>query len=472
MTASTGARKRRINWPGMQPGDAISEAMETDSIRVAADLEEALADLGGVTESSVRIVVYRVSQKGDWEHVKQLSPPLKVSELINDVEDTYGPGKYAVRILADGRIKTTKFFNIAAPKDDRRSLFAGPDGMTAGSLLKLLLDRDSKGGGSEMMMLLMKMQQDSTTAMLQMQQTSTQQMMGLIASLMGSRGDPADQFLKSAEIIKAMQGPQTTAKDVLETFAMVRDIAGEGNGGSGGFLGLAEKFLPAMTTLAAAQGAPPPAAPGPARAALPAPGPSASRAPPPAVHGAAKPAGEASAPPAEGAAAPGHPILGLIQPEIEFFMARGHDPELAAEAIADVLRARGVTAEALFAFGLEIQGADGNYVGRLGQLGLDVAGNTAWFESMLGFLAEIYADPDQVDADQVADQVAAGLGLPAAGELAGELAGEPAPGAAHHEPPPDRAGQNGRGSDPGSDASPRAARRPANPHKKPGRTAH
>lgn len=454
---------KRVRFPGITPADPIAAAMETDSIKVASDLEEALAGLDAVTESSVKIIVYRVSARGEWEHVKQLSPPLKVGELVNDVEDTYGPGKYAVRIMADNKIKTTKFFNIAQPKDERRSVFSGADGLSAGSLLKLLLERDKgAGGSSDMFMLMMKMQQDSAATMMQMQQASTQQMLGLMTALMTGRGDPAEQFLKSAEIIKAMQGPQTTAKDVLETFAMVRDIAGEG-GGHDGILGLAEKFLPAVATLAAASGqGAPPAAAGPARAALPPPGPSASRAPPPAVLGASGAGGEA--PPAEAEApAPGHPILSLVQPEIEFFMARGHDPELAAEAVADVLQAKGVTAESLFAFGLEIQGPDGNYVGRLQQLGLDVAGHTAWFESMLGFLAEIYGSEDDA-------------GEPNPGELdAGQVdAGGPvaAPIADDIEPPGSRAGTNGRGADPSVDAGPSAPRRPANKNPKSGRTAH
>jgi hypothetical protein len=453
MTDPKPSRRARVRFPGYA-ADPIAEAMETDQVKVADDLESALGELGSVADSSVKIVVYRVAPKGDWEHVKQLSPPLKVGELINDIEDTYGAGKYAVRILADGRIKTTKFFSIAAPKDGRGSIFSGPDGLNAAGLLKMLFEREGKqSGGSDMMVLLMKMQQDSATAMLQMQQQSTQQLMSLMATLMTGRTDPTDQFLKTLETVKALQGPQTTAKDIVETFSLIRDIAGEGGGGSSGLMGLAEKFLPAMASLAdtAARNAPGPA--GPPQPALPAPGATAQRAPPPAVAGASSaPGGGGAAPgaPEGGAPVSVHPILGLIQPEIEFFMHRGHDPDLAAEAIADVLRARGVTAESLFAFGLEIQGTDGDYIGRLQRLGLDVAGHSAWFESMLASLAEIYSEPDD----------------------GAEPEPEPASVAADIEPPANRMGTNGSGTDPSPDARLSVARQPTNKDKKPGRPPH
>jgi hypothetical protein len=461
------ARRKRINFPGIAPADPIAAALETDTIAVAADLENALSDLAGMTESSVKIVVYRVSNKGEWEHVKQLSPPLKVGDLINDLEDTYGPGKYAVRILADNRIRTTKFFNIAAPRDGKGSLFGGPDGLNTSSLLKMLLDRDNKPntGGQDMMLLMMKMQQDANAAMMQMQQRSSETLMTLIATLTANRGDPSDQFLKSAEIIKALQGPQTTAKDILETLTMFRDVTGDG-GNAGGFLGLAEKFLPAMAAMAdAARQGSGQVAPGAAPAALPAPEATAHRAPPPPVPGAA------SSPPAGPAgAAPGHPIVSLIKPEIEFFMGRGHDPELAAEAVADVLRAKGITAEALFAFGLELQGTDGDYVGRLQRLGLDVSAHRAWFESMLATLAEIYTEPDDGAEPGPGEFDAGG---PGPGELdAGEPAGGAEPGAAYIQPLADRARANGSAADPGPHESPGPARKSANPGKKSGRPAH
>ena len=459
MTEPQSARRRRIRMPGYS-ADPIAEAMEADTVKVATDLEIALNDLGSVADSQVKILVYRVSPKGEWEHVKQLSPPLKVADLINDVEETFGAGKYAVRIIIDSKIKTTKFFSIAAPKDGRGSLFGGADGLNVPTLLKMLLERDGKkDGGSDMMVLMMKMQQDSATAMVQMQQESTRQLMTLMTTLTSARSDPTDQFLKSLEMVKALQGPQTTAKDIVETFSMIRDLTGESGGGSQGLMGLAEKFLPAMASLAevstrnaapGGQGTPP--------AALPPPEAPAHRAPPPAVSGAASGA-PAPGPAPGGAAVSGHPILGLIQPEIEFFMGRGHDPELAAEAIADILKAKGVTAESLFAFGMEIQGIDGNYVGRLQGLGLDVAGHTDWFESMLSVLAEIYgaADDDAGDLD--------------AGEPAGAQP-RPAHVAADIKPPADRVGTNGRGTNLGVHAKPRASRQPTDKDKKPSRSTN
>jgi hypothetical protein len=430
--------------------DPIENAIRADSQNTADELQAALIALGGVAESGVQIIVYKVPEKGSWQFIKELQPPFSVTGLANELETHYGPGKYAIRILANDKIRTTKFIEIAATKQAQTNILGVVNGAAGGGfnqveLLKMLLERKTDDGGSkELFMLMMNMQQTASQNMMQMQMESTKMVVSLMTALMTGRADPAEQFAKIGSLLKDMQAPPQTLKETLEILTVAKDFVGGGDTGDG-LLNLAGKVLPTLASMAEA-GARGAAQPGAGQGVQPYPPPRAlpppiSRAPPPAIPGAGPPANDA--PPAAGGP-PAHPILDLVRLDIEYFMGRGHDPELAADALSDILHAHQVTREQLLAFGMEIQGTDGDFVGRLRALGLDVSAHTEWFIATLTALADYDDEPDR-GGDELADG---------------------------DEPDPGDGGPGGSAADPGPDAGAGPAGRPADPRPKQGGAAH
>ena len=399
----TTQRRTRSARPFVIPpaaADPFDAVLTGERERTAEDLAEALDGLAGMSGSNVKVYVYKIKKQGPWENVKILEPPVKSEELIEFCRDEYGPGDYAARVYAGGTILTTKHFGIAQPKNALpaagRGLLSGGDD---GALLKLLLERSAPPDNSGMIAMMMKQADDSNQRFMTMMST----MIPLLVQRPDGNG--ADAMMKAAMFLKEVQGPQQTLKDSLETFAAIRDLTG--GGGEGGFMGLVEKIAPALASITemsvrnqavaaggeAGQVAPVVgAAPG---ISLPPPRPL-----PPAV-----PNADGSTPPPAANDPPGttHPVLEIVKADIAYFMHRGHDPELAAEAVADILEANAITEEQVRGLGMEIFTAGPAWPTALAGYGLNVStqpGHADWFMAFVQSLAGLYDGDAGADEEQ------------------------------------------------------------------------
>jgi hypothetical protein len=382
--------------------DPIDAVLGEDEDRMADDLSDTMQELSGLSGSDVKVHVFRITKKGPWEHCKTLEPPVNTDGLIEELKEDYGAGEYVMRTYAAGRgIVSNKRFAIAAPKSAavRPSFMAGRG--EEDWMMRLLLEGRDRGGNDMMPMVTMMMKSQEQAAQ------SFRDMMGLLipAMMAGkvSAESPTDQLLKAMALTKELQGPQANMKDMLETFSMFKALTDGGEGG-GGLMGMAEKALPLLANFAeaaqrnSAGATPPPQLGQPPSQALPAP-----RSEPPPVTG----AGSAPAPANDAPAAATHPLIDLVREDVIYFMNRGHNPELAAEAVADVLENAGKGEEEVRGLGLEIFAAGEAWPDALAAYGLDVRTgplHKEWFMEFVSALAAQYeggdAEPDQHADDQ------------------------------------------------------------------------
>lgn len=362
--------------------DVIDQGMKDDVAATAGDLADVLEDLRGLTGSDVEVLIYRVPKggiRGGWEFVKAITPPVDTINLMDELRDQWGAGEYVLRVRAAGKIKSTKFINIANPKN---APVIAPSKDTSSDMIQLLIAQNAAAKSDMMQM---------TTLMMQSQQASQQQMMQLMTVLLPAMMGGKEKTSELMTAFAAMTGAGDKGgglKEAIETLALAKGLfSNEGGGGAdidpdASLVSNAIKLAgPLLGGLAKAAGqkqetvtvVPPvhqnPAAP----AMLPI---------PPAQPATA---GEIHTPDQVSR----FPVLDLIRDDVLFLFKRQHDPELSAEVIAETLDKNNIPEEAITdvvaAFTLSP-----NWIEDLAGEGIDLRSNPEWANQFLTALVGLY----------------------------------------------------------------------------------
>ena len=374
--------------------DAFEEVMDNDRQSTADDLAAALDAFNAVTGSNVKATVFRIPKGvGKWEWCLEIQPPVDTGELMGVLKNEFGPGDYAMRVWADGRVRTTKHFSIAVTK----TLGQAPPRNDNNEILPLLIQQMQASKTDTMQMMTMMMQQSSASSDRQMQM-----MMGMMTAMMGGK-DKTSEVMAALAPFMHRDAPANTMKDTIETLAAVKGLLGNGDAGSSddGIMGLVKSAAPmigdafkGLGDFAAAKRAEAEqrhiitTQPAGYVAPLSEPGRILGPAPAPMV------------PQPEAPMLGMPPVLALIKDDILFMFRRGYDPQLAADALFDILNKNGVKFEDVQPIieGLPQAGPE-QWVPFLASFGIDLSSNIVWAQSVLENLVGCYTENGADDTD-------------------------------------------------------------------------
>lgn len=362
--------------------DIIDKAMTDDAAATADDLTDVLSDLRGLSGSDVEVMIYRIPKggvRGGWEFVKSITPPIDTISLMDDLRNDWGAGEYALRVRAGGKIKTTKFVSIAAPKSGAVAVQSKND---SNELLQILLAQNASSKSDMMQM---------TTLMMQSQQASQQQMMQLMTvllpAMMGGK-EKTSELLTAFATLQNMGDKGGGMKEAIETLVAAKSLFA-GNEGGGANLDLDGDLLsnglklagPLLGSLAnlvpkrqerqeVAQILPEiPTAPLIAIPETPVIAP---------VPQAERPASR-------------FPVLDLIRDEVLFLFQRRKNPEVAAELVLETLEQNGVELEQLTNV-IAAFSVSPNWLEELASEGIDLRADPAWANQFLSSLVQQFSE--------------------------------------------------------------------------------
>jgi hypothetical protein len=377
--------------------DPINETMKQETQGVADELADVLEGFRGIDQGEIKGILFRIPKAGGkFEWIKELLPPFNMSEIMEDLKNTFGGGDYRLSLMVKGKLRKNLQFSIAADPQARNPL-----------VTETRKDND-------MMMLIMNMQQQSSDRMMQMMQAmntsqmnaaaqSNQSMMQLmtvlIPAMVGGKEKTTDLITAFAAINGQKEGGGLA--DTLAMLKTAKDLFAPGetpNLGDGeeGLVSqgikLAGQLIPAALR-ALPQGG---SAPAP-QAIYPTMPPQAALPPPigsqPMVNG----PGSETLPEAGSPGTGRFPVLDHIREDVMFLFKRGHSPVTAAEVVLDTLDKAQVTDEQVFELITAFQAAGPGWIDELASEGIDLRSNPEWAFAFLGQLIQLYTSDDGDD---------------------------------------------------------------------------
>lgn len=398
--------------------DPFNQAVREDRHNVADQLADALESLGSVDQSTVRGILYKIPvPNGKYEWIRDVFPPFDLSEIMRSLKEEVGGGDYAIRLMAEGKVRKTVHFSIMRDKTDNSQLMGRRDGTS--EMLPLMVQLMSQSSDRQMQMMMTMSQQAQAS-----QAQQTQMMVAMITAMMGNAGKPTDLI----PLIAAMQSQDKGGgmKEAIETLVAAKGLFSEGAGGLdaddlvGSVVKLAGPVAGAIgRAVQARQDQAQPAqleqlAPG---GQLMLPGVDPGR--PVGLNG-------NPAPPMRGLAS--HPVLDLVRDDVTFAFNRRYDPELTAELVLDRLEEAGVTEADIGGLVAQIT-LEPDPWAALAAYGCDLRSNLGWGEQFISALVRLHADAGGEDADSFG-------GAGDAGDLAPDEAAGPGRVAVHDHPEP------------------------------------
>lgn len=363
--------------------DVVDTAVEQDREATANDLATVLESIAGITGRDLKILIYRIPKGiGKWEYCTEVQPPFETSELMDVLKEQFGPGDYAMRVMVEGKIRTTRNFSIA---QDRKLNAAQTNGGMDKELLPLLITTMNGKSSETMQMMTAMMQQQAQQSQQQMQmmmammQQSQASQATMITALMGGREKPAELIAAFAPLM----APKTGGfGETLELLKVAKEIMGGGEkSGDGDIMDMVKTLAPVAGDVVKGI-----AASIPRRSethevrVLP------QQTQPAPVHP------QISGPTEEAPQGAGRfPLLTAIRDDVLFYYTRGMDPEFAAEGIAEVLDKAGFKPETDLAPIVAAFLSSPNWLVDLANEGIDLTGNPEWAHSFLNALIAIYS---------------------------------------------------------------------------------
>lgn len=375
--------------------DPIADALAADREGIADDFVELLKALDGIDDSRIYCSLYRMPDGGlgKFQWLEDLAWPFDVQTLRPGVKSKYGGGKYRLQTFVDKITKKNVEFSIAGETKQA----GAPGGHAVGS--------------TDMMGLFFQMQENARRdeASRRADELAHQRLADerrrdrnamLIQAAIGVAPIVAplimanrDKLADTLAVIKAArpEGGNNSLKETLEVVGLVKKLFGDDKaaefdpGDIAGSLarmagpalkGIASAFRPAGGAVEDADSG---YAPEPLE--LPAPNPAPESRP---------------AAPAAPAAGPADPVLALIKPHVLYFFSAELDPQLAAEAIADIIERNGVSGEQINDLVAAFFASGPGWKDDLAGQGIDLRGNPQWADD---FLAELVAQWSGGDAD-------------------------------------------------------------------------
>jgi hypothetical protein len=371
--------------------DPFADAVFTDTLGVAGELGDFLDQLKAFDVSSIKAMLYRkpASGVGGYAYLGVVPAPIHMDAVMEYLKEEFGGGDYRVSVFAGGKTrKQIEFpiYGLAKPlKSINGTSTASSGDMKPTDMLGLFMQmqesarREAAERRSEMMEQLRadrERDRDRTSAMVALA--------GSIAPALIPVLFNREKLSELLAIMKAGEGEKSSLKDTVELVVLLKKAFGEDRGGD---------FDPenVMGSIARLAG---PVVGGLGRAF------SANRAPP---QEEASPAelGELHLPPPEPpqiapAAAPGapaNPVLHLIRPHLLYLYSAQLPPDLAADALVDIMERSGVTDENLnelvAAFTLSP-----DWKADLAAQGIDLRGNPGWADELLSELVAAWTSRD------------------------------------------------------------------------------
>lgn len=379
---------RLIAQPDELLDDPLDQAVRDDRQNAADQLALALEALGAVDQATIKGILYKIPvPNGKYEWIRDVFPPFDLSEIMRSLKEEVGGGDYALRLMAENKVRRTVHFSIMRDRQDNSGLVKPRDGV--GELLPLILQMATQSSDRQMqMMMTMSSQAQAASAQ------QTQMMVAMITAMMGSQGKPTDLL----PLIAAMREGQDKGggmKEAIETLAAAKGLFGDSGGGLdaddlvGSALKLAGPVAGAIGRAVQARQE---------QAQLP---PPADYQVEPAPGGALMLPGADPGQPVGLPANPApirHPIIELVREDVTFMFRRGYDPETAAELVLDRLEASGVSEEQVGGLVAQIAVEPDPWAALAGY-GVDLRANLLWGEQFLQALARLHADPGGYDDD-------------------------------------------------------------------------
>lgn len=372
------------------PADPIAEVIREERSNTAGDLAEALESFRGVDHGNVKGILYKTARGGGkFEWIKEVYPPFDHNEIFTDLQKRFGGGDFQLRMMVNGKIATNINFSIV---------------FDANAIANTNAKSDS--GDMNTMMFQMMMEQSRESARQREEdrrdrQASSERMMtaaiglaGVIAPLMLGGKDKTSELLGA---IAAFQ-PRPQENDLektVNTFAALKTIFKDDTTKEGfNADDMVGSIVRAAGPIAGAVG----------KAFSGSRGGAAQEPEAPQLEGGAQPLRlpHNPAPPSGNEPEPTNQILRLIRPDVLYFFGRRHAPDLAAEAVYDVIVRAGITDE-------EINGTFAPYAfsddkwNALAAEGIDLRADIAWADEFIAELAKLFMGGDaDGDADDLA----------------------------------------------------------------------
>jgi len=369
------------------PLDPIDDAMREDRQTLADNLTEALAQLSDVEQGALKGILYRIPiPNGKYEWIRDVypaappSPPFDMSDIMRSLKEEIGGGDYALRLMADNKVRRTVHFSIMRDRVDPAAAAKKDEG-TSLSMFQLMMTQqaDSRREAQASADRQMQMMQQANQQTMQMFAAMSSQTTAILTAMMANREKVTDLV----PLFSAMQPPQGGMKDAVETLVALKGLL-PGEGGGGGFdpddlvgsaVKLAGPLLAAGGRMLQQRQA--------------------------AGH-------EALAEPAQALALPGAPgplqltmnpapddpverVLRHIRDDV-LFMFRRYDPELAAEAVYARIEAAGVGEQELNDLVAAFY-ASPDWIEDLAARGLDLRSDRAWAADFLQGLVAVHTSP-------------------------------------------------------------------------------
>lgn len=364
--------------------DPMQGAVDSDRENIAAVLEEALSLLSNVDQGTIKGILYRIPvPNGKYEWIRDVYPPFDMSEIMRSLKEDIGGGDYALRIMAEGKVRKTIHFSIMKDK------------------MPLVADK-VKDDSMTMMMFQMMMQQSRDASQQRMEdmrerQAASERQMTMIVGLasaalpiiMGGKD-------KTSEVMAAL-GPYINRKEddsTEKTLALLKNAKELFGGNSSDekgddmqemvasgvkLIGPALKGLGDMVSRG--------------RGAAPTGAADASREPMAEVPALMLPQGETPL-----VHASKYPILDLIRADVLYFFARNHDPEKTADMVYDIIEQHDVSDEAINELAAAFA-ISPDWMADLAQEGIELRSRPDWAEKFLTALISIHAGIDGTDDD-------------------------------------------------------------------------
>lgn len=374
---------------GFRQEDALDSAVSQDRENVADQLAEVLEQLGTVDQGSIKGILYRLPvPNGKYEWIRDVYPPFDMSDIMRTLKEDIGGGDYALRIMAEGKVRKTIHFAIM--KDKPTSLIAP--------------QRDDTMGGMLPMMFQMMMKQSEDAARqraddMRDRQAASERMTtmlvglgGIVAPLLLGGKEKTSELMMAIAAMQPKPADGSSMKDALETLTLAKGLFKDDNPAptldtdnlvssglkfAGPLVGslakaFSERRVPAERAQLTDHGAPPPLHFAPAAPQL----------------------GHVPAAPASN-----YPVLDVIREDVLYCFKRGHDPERTAELVYDAIENAGVSEEAInelvAAFALS-----SDWLADLASEGIDLRSRPEWAEQFLQAVIRLHAEIDDFENDR------------------------------------------------------------------------
>jgi len=358
--------------------DPLNDAVLEDRENTADRLSEALAELGNFDQGSIKGILYRIPvPNGKFEWIRDCIPPFDISEIMRGLKEEIGGGDYALRIMAENRVRKTIHFSIMKDK------------------APLVSDRQFAGAQNNDMYMFMQMMMEQNRQAMQQQQADranqTQLMIGLatvVAPLVLGGKDKTSELITALAAMQPKPVEGNSVKDTLELLSNAKtlfknddpspsfdadDIVGSGLKFAGPLLGSLGKAFSARRQDAGS--APTMTEENPAREPL--------------VFAPPQPRQNILEAPATRGGR--FPLIDLIRDDVLYFYSRNHDPEKAADIVFDTLENANVSEaqinELVSAFAISP-----DWLGELAGEGLDLRSRPEWAEEFISALVTIYSE--------------------------------------------------------------------------------